>query len=145
MGELVQFISEKTAAEYGPPSTHVVGISLVLYPHLNKFNLFYLSLIVSSISRVYLGAHTIFCIITGSLFSIILHIFHQELSIISNYNSTGFLIIHLIILLIVIFNFPKCSDDKILANKAVRDQQRISMASVALIIIDLLDFGSFPV
>jgi len=144
--ELVQLIGEKTKAEYGPPSTHVVGISLILYPHLvdHSWNLFYACLALSATSRIYLGAHTIFCITTGSLFSILFHYFHTEISTFSNINTPIFNIIHFITLLAVVFNFPDCSDDKILANKTFRDQQRISMASVALILIDLLKFKLLP-
>ena len=144
--ELVQLISEKTKAEYGPPSTHVVGISLILYPHLvdHSWNLFYACLALSATSRIYLGAHTIFCITTGSLFSILVHYFHASISSFSNINTPIFNMIHLITLLVVVFNFPECSDDKVLADKTIRDQQRIGMASVALILIDLLKLEFLP-
>ena len=86
-GNLYQSEYDHILQEYGPPSSHVVGITLALYPFISQFGLpgIIFTVISVSISRIYFGAHSIFCVVSGSFIAVIFSLYFNE---ISNFTTT---------------------------------------------------------
>jgi len=79
---LYQSEYEHILQEYGPPSSHVVGITIALYPFISQFGLpgILFTIISVSLSRIYFGAHSIFCVVSGSFIALIFSLYFTEIT-----------------------------------------------------------------
>merc|ERR1719220_150844 len=85
--DLVQDFKPRLFNQYGPPSTHVMGIVLCGYPLFDWIfggsqstwiGCFCLCLLVG-LTRIYLGAHTVFCIVSATAYVMAVVTFYDQI------------------------------------------------------------------
>lgn len=123
---LVQFGKDKILFEYGPPSTHVVGIPLMAWPFIMNSVWLKIGIVAAvGISRIYLGVHSVLCIATGAYIVTTTMIFHEVLGAFfyAALDSPTTLAFYTIITLLFIIFWPDTTTD-IEASKSAREDIR---------------------
>lgn len=138
--DLFQHEKAYIVKEYGPPSTHVVGVMTSLQPLLAPYGLpaYFLLLISTSLSRLYFGVHTIFCVISGSAIGLFASIYHTEIATffteippIFNYGA----------LLVLMKIFPARSPDEKLAKESATISSYVATVSFMASIFQLTELA----